>query len=56
MLPHMGSEQYSLKSEVKEQMGDLGVIGDKVAVIAGEPQEGVDVSGVFGHWPVCYTA
>ncbi len=47
---------YTFLCKVEEGTGNFGVVGDEVAVVPGKSQEGVDISGVFGHWPICHTA
>jgi len=49
-MPH-----YTFLCQIQEWMGNLGVIGDEVAVVASEAQERADVSRIFGYWPICYT-
>ena len=46
---------YTFLCQVEKWMGNFGIVRDKVVVVPCESQEGVNISGVFGQQPVCYT-
>ena len=54
-LRGMPVEWGHLLGEVDEGSGDLGVVGDEVAIESCESQECSDVSHVLRAWPVCYS-